>query len=98
MASGPSRFYFLLVPSFPKYESHSVLLDAALQRPRAPPRDAPGDMAGDHADGGGEHGGVIGEAEHRHHVGDEVERQDEIGDRAQQRDLDMARRLRSKAQ
>src|SRR3954453_8797889 len=51
------------------------------------------DVAGNHADRGGEHGGVIGEAENRHHVGDEIERQDEIGNRAEQRGLDMARRL-----
>src|SRR3954464_5459304 len=51
------------------------------------------DVAGNHADRGGEYGGVIGEAEDRHHVGNEIKRQDEIGDRPEQRRLDMARRL-----
>src|SRR5204863_437129 len=50
-------------------------------------------VARDHADRGGEHGCIVGEAEHRQHVGHEVERQDEIGKRAQERDLDMPRRL-----
>ena len=50
-------------------------------------------LLGDQPDRGGEHRRIIGEAEHRHHVGDEIERQDEIGDRAEQRDLHMARRL-----
>ena len=37
------------------------------------------DVRGHHADGRGEHGRVIGEAENRHHVGQKIERQDEIG-------------------
>ena len=44
-------------------------------------------------DRGGEHRGIVGEAEHRQHVRNEIERQDEIGDRAEQRRLHMARRL-----
>ena len=51
------------------------------------------DVACDHPDCGGEHRGIIGEAEHRQHVRDEVERQDEIGDGPEQRRLHMARGL-----
>ena len=51
------------------------------------------DVGRDQPDRGGEHRGIIGEAEHRQHVRDEIERQDEIGDGAEQRRLDMARRL-----
>src|SRR5438128_10422668 len=35
------------------------------------------DVGCDHPDRGGEHRGIVGEAEHRQHVGHEVERQDE---------------------
>ena len=51
------------------------------------------DVARDHAERGGEHRGVVGEAQHRHHVRHEIERQDEIGQRAEQRRLHMAGRL-----
>src|SRR5689334_5905326 len=40
------------------------------------------DMGCDHADRGGKDCGIVGKAEHRQHVGNEVERQDEIGDRS----------------
>src|SRR5438045_1548143 len=51
------------------------------------------DMARDQADCGGEHGGIVGETEHRQHVRNEIERQDEVGDGAQKRALHVARRL-----
>ena len=51
------------------------------------------DVVCNQPDRGGKHSRVIGETEHRQHVGNEIERQDEIGKRPEQRDLDMARRL-----
>src|ERR1700693_3027364 len=46
------------------------------------------DMRLKQPDGGGQHCRVVGEADQRQHVGDEVERQHEIGERADQGDLD----------
>ncbi len=51
------------------------------------------DVGRDQPDRGGEDGGIVGEAEHRQHVRNEIERQDEIGDSAQERRLHVARRL-----
>jgi hypothetical protein len=50
------------------------------------------DLTSDHANGGRQYGCVIGEAEHRQKVRHEVEWQDEIGKRAEQRHLHMQRR------
>ena len=68
-------------------------IDPALQRGAGGLAVFRRDVAGDHADRGREYRGVVGEAEHRQHVRDEIERQDEIGDGAEQRRLHMARRL-----
>ena len=51
------------------------------------------DVAGDQLDCGRQHGGIVGEADHRQHVGNGVERQNEIGERADQRRLHRQRRL-----
>src|SRR5919106_925438 len=51
------------------------------------------DVTCDHADGGGEHSGIVGKAEQRQHVRREIERQDEVGDSAEQRRLYVTRRL-----
>src|SRR6185312_13637524 len=51
------------------------------------------DVTCDQANRGGENGGIIGKAEYGHHVRNEIERQDEIGERAEQRGLDVARGL-----
>ena len=42
-------------------------------------------VASHHAQRGEQHGGIVGKAEQRQHVGHEVERQHEIGERADQR-------------
>ena len=70
-----------------------IPLEPALQRGAGGIAMIRRDVACDQPDRGGEHGGIIGEAEHRQHVRNEIERQDEIGDRAEQRRLHMARRL-----
>jgi hypothetical protein len=51
------------------------------------------DVRGDQADRGGEHGRVVGEADHRQHVGNDVEGQHEIGERAEERRLHLHRRV-----
>ena len=64
-------------------------------RERASRRFAMGgrDVGRDEAECGRQHRRVIGEADDRHHVGHKIERQDEICERGDQRDLDMARSI-----
>src|SRR5215471_13539637 len=49
------------------------------------------DMNGNQPNRGSQHGGIVGEADERQHVGNEVERQHEIRQRAEQGDLNPAR-------
>src|SRR5580704_11144832 len=51
------------------------------------------DMGGNEPDGGCEHGRIVGEADHWQHVGDQIERQDEIAERCDQNELDATRRV-----
>ena len=49
-------------------------------------------MGGDELQGCGQHGGVIRKAEHRHDVGQAVERHDKIGERGEQDEPHVMRR------
>ena len=51
------------------------------------------DMAGDQLDRGRQNRGIVGKADDRQHVGNGVDRQDEIGERADQRRLHRQRRV-----
>jgi hypothetical protein len=51
------------------------------------------DMGRNEPDRGGEHRCIIGEADDRQHVGDQVEWQDEIGERGDQNELDATGRV-----
>ena len=68
-------------------------VDPALQRGARGVAMLRRDVARDQPDRGGKHRGIVGEAEHRQHVRNEIERQDEIGDGPEQRRLHMARGL-----
>src|SRR5258708_24585897 len=70
-----------LAPGFNTMASSTLPLDPALQRGAGRLAMLRCDVARHQPDRGREHGRVIREAEHRQHVRNKIERQDEIGDR-----------------
>ena len=68
----------------------SASIDPALQRGARGFTVFRRDVACNHAERGRQYRGVVGEAEDRQHVRDEIERQDEISDGAKQRRLHVA--------
>ena len=56
------------------------------------------DVRGEDLHGAGKHCGIVGIAEHRNGVRDQIVRHEEIDDRANERELHIERRLRSNAQ
>src|SRR3954452_25411692 len=75
------------------FESISPFAPQPLQRGAGSVAVLGRDVTCDQPDRGREHSRIVGEAKDRQHVRNEIERQDEIGNGAEQRHLHLSRRL-----